>query len=288
MYTSCSTHVFQLPLASPTLKPATTTNTYLIHSQDQVMVVDPGFDHPDNTQAIIQAIHTLGNPTVAGVIFTHYHKDHSPGARGLAKLYSCPLYCHEREVDELEKTICPLTVARTLKDNERVRIGEIDVRVIHTPGHTAGHIALYVEDDAVLLTGDTVISQGSTWIGPPDGHMATYLQSLRHLKQFPASLIGPGHGPIIHEPQQAIDWFLSRRLERERQILSMLSTEQPVSVEQLVADIYAGQVDPDIIWVAEKTVLAHLIKLVEDGEAVETTDGQQAADRNRAFLIRGA
>jgi endoribonuclease LACTB2 len=285
MYISCSDHVFQMPLASPTLKPAVTTNTYLIKSQDQLLVVDPGFEYPDNTRKIMKAIEELDSPAIVGILLTHYHKDHSTGVVGLAGLYSCPIYCHEKEADQVDQMIHPFKHTNTLKDGENLRIGNLEVTVLHTPGHTPGHIALYVEQDAILLTGDTVINGGSTWIGPPDGHMKTYLQSLEKLKQIPISLIGPGHGSLIHEPQRALEWFLSRRLDRERQILSLLKQYKQVTVEQLVVEIYTSEVDPQIIRVAEKTVLAHLIKLVEEGVAQEIAS-KGDAESMRAFATQ--
>ncbi|MGE5701141.1 MAG: MBL fold metallo-hydrolase, partial [Clostridia bacterium] len=282
MYITCSKHVVSLPLASPNTLEAT-TNTYIIADQNELFVVDPGYDYAENTVKIVQTIETFGNGNakVAGIIFTHYHPDHAPGARGLAKHYDCPLYCHEAEANLIDRMIQPLSHTDKLHDGGILRLGSLHIEVLHTPGHTPGHIALFIREDELLLTGDTVISQGSTWIGPPDGHMGAYLQSLQKLKKFPAKRIGPGHGPVIDEPEKAIDWFISRRLEREAQIASLVQQWKQASVVQLVEEIYAGQVHPDKIWVAEKTVLAHLIKLVEDGKMSEISDDRDGPDKQR-------
>jgi ribonuclease/clavin/mitogillin len=290
----CSEHVLQLPLSSPTLIPATTTNTYLIVNQGECLLVDPGYDSAENTDTIFSVLQELGNPKLKGVIFTHYHKDHTPGIRGIAKRLECDVYCHTLEKEAVETVIQPVRVSRTVENGAKLHVGQLDVIVYHTPGHTPGHIALFVESDRVLITGDTVINQGSTWIGPPDGHLRTYLQSLEFLKTIPAKTIAPGHGSVIHTPREAIDWFIARRLERESQILEILKHRGNASVQELVDTIYAGQVHPSILWVAEKTVLGHLIKLEEDGHIQEAsdmyvqkqeTDTPRVPDAKRTFRI---
>ncbi|UOF90384.1 MBL fold metallo-hydrolase [Fodinisporobacter ferrooxydans] len=272
MVTRCTDHVWQLSLASPTLKPATTTNTYLIHDKEEVIIVDPGFDAPANTQIILQTIQELGNPTVTGILFSHYHKDHTPGVRGLMQHLSCPIYCHELEAKQVDRLIAPCKHTSVVEQGDRIPVGKLSVDVHHTPGHTPGHLAFHIPEDAILLTGDSVISQGSTWIGPPDGHMRTYLQTLEYLKTIPAACIGPGHGPLIHDPHKAIQWFITRRLDREQQILDILRQNKSVRVSVIVERLYKDQLPADMIWVAEKTALAHLIKLEEDGLAQEIAE----------------
>ncbi len=95
----------------------------------------------------------------------------------------------------------------------------------------------------MLLSGDNVVGDGSTWIGPPDGDMTEYLRTLALLKQLPARIIAPGHGPPLDEPSAKIDALIRRRLQREEQIASLLAGGV-ATVERLVDVLYLARAYP--------------------------------------------
>ena len=94
--------------------------------------------------------------------------------------------------------------------------------------------------------------------------MREYLQSLERMRQLPdLSVIFGGHGPAMGNPYQKIDEYISHRLAREQNILRAVS-EGATTVKDIVARVYTD-VSPKAHPMAERAVLAHLEKLIEDG-----------------------
>jgi glyoxylase-like metal-dependent hydrolase (beta-lactamase superfamily II) len=266
-----SKHVHRLPVTTPTLFPATTTNVYVIENEGNALLIDAGYENQEAAETIIDYLTTLGVARVIGVALTHHHPDHSPGARQLADFYKCPVLCHPTEVPMVEEHISPLKVSDTLDEGDVLRVGSVTLKVLHAPGHTHGHLNFWLEEERLLFTGDNIVAEGTTWIGPPDGDLIDYLATLHRLQEIRPALIAPGHGEVIHNPQEKIEFFIRRRLERERQILDLLA-QKPRTVGDLVEEIYHNQVHPAVIWVAERTVLGHLEKLVRENKITQSAE----------------
>ncbi|BCJ88263.1 MBL fold metallo-hydrolase [Effusibacillus dendaii] len=262
----------RLPVSTPTLYPATTTNVYIIADQGEALIIDGGYENPAAAKEIIDYVTKLGNPKVTGILLTHYHQDHSPGAKALADFYQCPIACHALEKEAVEKQISPYTVQITYQEGDMITVGSKQLQVLHTPGHTRGHLSLWLETEKLLVTGDNIVAEGTTWIGPPDGDLTDYLQTLHRFLELKPALIAPGHGEWVHDTMAKIEFFIQRRLEREQQVLRLLA-EQPRNAAELVQAIYAGQVHPSVLWVAERTVLGHLEKLMRENKIAKTEDG---------------
>lgn len=258
-------HVHQLPVTTPTLFPATTTNVYVVTDGDKAVLIDAGFAHESSYRKVIEYVAQIGSPQVLGILVTHFHPDHSPGAVPLANHFGCPIYAHPIEVPFLEKEIVPAQVGGLLEDGDTFAIGELQLHVFHAPGHTQGCLNFWLEEDGVLFTADNIVSLGTTWIGPPEGNLRDYLATLERLKTFPARLIAPGHGEMIQDVREKIDFFITRRLEREAQIVGLLQTS-PRTEDELLREVYGDTVHPSVMWVAERTIQGHLIKLLDDGK----------------------
>jgi glyoxylase-like metal-dependent hydrolase (beta-lactamase superfamily II) len=259
-------HVHQLPVTTPTLFPATTTNVYLVVHDGRAVLIDAGFEHEQAHRMVVDYLAQIGSPRLEAILMTHYHHDHTPGAKFFAKHFDCPVYAHPLEVELVEKEIAPVRVTGTLSEGDLVRVGGLDLHVLHAPGHTHGCLNFWLPEDRVLFTADNVVGVGTTWIGPPDGDLRVYLDTLRRLKTFDAQWIAPGHGEMIADVAAKIDFFIARRLEREEQVYRLLQ-ERPHTESELVAAVYQGSVHPSVMWVAERTIQGIVIKLIEDGRA---------------------
>lgn len=152
----------------------------------------------------------------------------------------------------------------TIDDSATITIAGVELQVIHGPGHTEGQLNLYIPSMKILIAGDNVVAEGTTWIGPPEGNMQAYLNTLHTLNQLNISKIGPGHGDWVHNPYEHIDFVIKRRLHREKQILAFLSEHGQLSSAELTKMIYEDSIHPSIFGVAQRTTEAHLIKLMED------------------------
>jgi glyoxylase-like metal-dependent hydrolase (beta-lactamase superfamily II) len=242
---------------NPTLMTGPGTNTYLIGDgrTGDVVVIDPG---PD-IDAHLDRIAEVGGGRITSIVVTHTHQDHAPGAPGLAARTGAPLVGFDAR-DGFEPDVCAA-------DGHVVFAGAARVVALHTPGHASNHLCWLVEEERLLLSGDHVMDGSTVVIAPPDGDMAAYLAELRRLRALGLDAIAPGHGRLITDPDARLDGYLSHRLTRERQVVDALaSVGRPVTVDELVAAIYAGVAEA-LLPVARYSVWAHLRKLAADGRA---------------------
>ncbi len=244
-------------------------NAYLLWSGEQALLIDAGY--ADSAQEIIDVADRL-SVRIMDICLTHHHPDHSLGAPGVSDYFSCPVHCHPADAADLYRlykstlptdTRWQAMIRPDLIPDSSIRFGDSALRILHTPGHTHGHIALLHEPSGSLFAGDTVIPGGTVWIGPPDGHLRTYLDTLDALMNVPCARIYPGHGDVVAEPLQLIMAMKTRRLAREQQILALIR-ERSRSIEDLVELLYRDTVPKDLRWVAVKTTEGHIDKLLED------------------------
>jgi glyoxylase-like metal-dependent hydrolase (beta-lactamase superfamily II) len=239
------------------------TQTYLIGT-DEIAVVDPGPDLPEHLDALERAI---GGRSIAAIMCTHTHRDHSPAAAPLAERTGAPIIgC----VPLALETVGPRADASFDGDYSADQVlGECDalnvdgevVTAVATPGHTSNHLCFAWR--GALFSGDHVMGWSTTVVVPPDGDMADYMQSLDKLRQRDDRVYYPAHGPPVTKPQQYVRHLVGHRMQRERQILSLVE-EQARPIPDIVASAYPG-LDPRLTAAAGGSVLAHLIDLERRG-----------------------
>ena len=136
------------------------TNCYIFGSDrtKEVVIIDPGAE----IKKIVTAIKEIGLRPI-GVLLTHGHKDHSKKAVKIANLYRVPLMYHKGEFDLRFFPQKPAN--RWLKEGDEIKIGELTLHVLETPGHTPGSLSFFSKDakeyngraiDGVLFTGDLI------------------------------------------------------------------------------------------------------------------------------------
>jgi glyoxylase-like metal-dependent hydrolase (beta-lactamase superfamily II) len=118
--------------------------------------------------------------------------------------------------------------------------------------------------------------QGSTVvINPPDGDMAIYLASLRMLLAEQLDYIAPGHGFLMGRPHEIVERVLIHRRERENKVFAQLAEHGPATLEALLPHVYED-VPPRMHPVASRSLLAHLLKLRDEGRAAEAAGAWRA------------
>ena len=239
------------------------TQSYLV-GEAEVAVVDPGPDLPEHVDALTAAV--AGRKVVA-IMCTHTHRDHSPAAAPLAERTGAPIVgCAALALE----TVGPRADAsfdgdyapdRVLSDGEAVDVDGKPMTAIATPGHTSNHLCFAYGD--ALFTGDHVMGWSTTVIFPPDGDMADYMASLDKLRRRDDRIYYPAHGPAVTNPAQYVRHLVGHRMQREKQILSLVE-EKPRTIPEIVAGAYPG-LDPRLITAAAGSVLAHLLDLERRG-----------------------
>ncbi len=191
--------------------PAVYTNCYLLCDPDarKAAVIDPGGDGPQTVGTIGRWLADEGC-TLTHILLTHGHYDHVGGVAALCK-YAPAVYLHQSDWKMPASDLFPLprqasetfTGLNFYGEGDHIRVGGLDVVVLHTPGHTPGSVCLQCGN--VIFTGDTLFagSMGRTdFSGGKGEDMAASLKRLGELEgDF---TLYPGHGE-------------STTLERERQ-----------------------------------------------------------------------
>lgn len=183
-------------------------NTYVLWDESgEAVIVDAGNYTEKETEALLNFIAEKGlHPVMA--VNTHGHVDHMLGVERVKKAYGIPFALHAEDRFLIEsapthgamygfKVESVPTIDMELADGGEVKFGNTCLRVIHTPGHTPGHIALYQPDDKVLLTGDTLFRESIGRTDLPGGNYGWIMKSIidNILPLGEEVSIYPGHGP---------------------------------------------------------------------------------------------
>jgi glyoxylase-like metal-dependent hydrolase (beta-lactamase superfamily II) len=203
---------------------------------------------------------------------THAHSDHASGAPALAARW--PRAAFGKLPWPERDTRWPVPWQK-LADGDELDAGDVRLRVVHTPGHSPDHVCLFEPESRSLFCGDLVVA-GSTVVipGGRGGDLAAYLKSLDRVLALGPDRLLPAHGRAIHDPARVIASYIAHRRFREEQIVASLG-RGPATPESLVEEIYPN-LRPELREAALGSVLAHLIKLRDEGRAVENPDGHWA------------
>jgi glyoxylase-like metal-dependent hydrolase (beta-lactamase superfamily II) len=243
------------------------TNTYLVGggAANEWAVIDPGPDLPEHVEAVL---HAAPGP-IRWILATHTHHDHSPASVPLRQHTRAPVM--GRLAEHPHKQDGSFAPDRVLEHGERLQLAPgATLRVLHTPGHASNHLCFLLEEEKTLFTGDHLMQASTVVINPPDGDMAAYLRTLRALLAEDIEWLAPGHGFLMAQPHQAVQAVINHRLKREAKVLATLRAHAPATLEQLLPHAY-DDVDPRLLPVAARSLLAHLDKLRTEGVAVERT-----------------
>ncbi len=264
------------------------TNTWVLGC-NPAYVVDPGPLEETHMRRLLRLIERRGG--LGGVALTHDHHDHAEAAETLIERASALVSgagaaappaagsAAERlglggaaEPSGAGGARAPLAAGRGRCDvilEDRLRFGPL--QAIRTPGHSPDHFA-FVAGEA-CFTGDAVLGEGSVFIAPDPGALSFYLAALRGLATMPLSVLCPGHGPAVWDPQGKLSEYVEHRLERERALIAALSGGARAVSEML--DAAWPDVDRRMRPLASVTLAAHLEKLEQEGrlpDGVERPD----------------
>ena len=263
------------------------TGTYIVGNGD-VAVIDPGPILDDHRTALAAA---LEGERVRAILVTHCHSDHSPLAAWLRDETGAPTIAfgphgsvESDPDDEVGADVEDEVTLEEATDTEfdpdvRVNDGEVaamgtgwTMRAVYTPGHTSNHMCYALEEEHALFTGDHVMGWSTTVVSPPDGDMRDYIESLRRVMARNDASLWPTHGAPVTSPRPFLEAFLEHRLEREAQVLAAVRSGRS-DIEGMVKQMYAD-VREELHKAAGRSVLSHLIKLVDEGKVTAEGSGK--------------
>lgn len=231
------------------------TNSWLVDGDDGVTVIDPG---PESDAHVASLVAATGG-AIACILLTHSHPDHVGAAKALQAATGAPIRGHARP------WLRDFAPDQAIDDGDAVA----GLTALYTPGHASDHFC-FAWRDGVVFTGDHVMSWNTSIVSPPDGDMTAYMANLRMLLARSDTLYLCGHGPPLPQPQGLVRGMLGHRIGREAAVFAALGAT-PKTPGAVVDALYTG-LDARLKKAAERTVLAHLIKLAAEGRA-KTADG---------------
>jgi len=215
------------------------TNTYIV-GREPAVVIDPGPDDEAHIEAVRAAAAARGG--IGTVLLTHGHGDHSDGVGALGVEPARPA------------------------DEDWIA----GLQTLATPGHADEHLCFLLPAGSdrsgpyACFTGDLILGEGSTIVGPRDmgGSLLGFMESLRRLQALDLTVLYPGHGPEVADPQAKIAEYIAHRQEREDRLVGALDRGER-SRAALLAEVW-DDVPEQLLGAAALAMQAHLEKLAEE------------------------
>ncbi|KAI5249201.1 Metallo-hydrolase/oxidoreductase [Aureobasidium subglaciale] len=230
------------------------TNTYLVGQGPKRLLIDTGEGKPSWLSSLKTTLEQE-KASIDKVILTHWHPDHVGGIPDLLSLYpSTPIYKNQPEKNQQE-----------IIHGQIFKTEGATLRTFHCPGHTTDHMALILEEEDAMFTGDNVLGQGTAVFED----LAAYMDSLQKMQNEFSGQAYPGHGPVIKDGKAKIQEYIRHRQERESQIVDVLGRETEKGKKgwqsmDLVRVVYKGYPE-NLHAPAERGVLQVLEKLNKEG-----------------------
>lgn len=181
------------------------TNCYLLGCQEtnEAAVIDPSWDG----RLIVKKAEDEGW-RITHILLTHSHFDHVGGLAEVKQLTKAPVYIHPEAVLMLENAVLaasmwqisitePPSADKMLEDGQELKVGNLNIRVLFTPGHAPGHVCFYLAEHDVLFDGDVLFQQGIGRTDLPGGDYNLLMQSIHEqvLVLPDETAVLSGHGP---------------------------------------------------------------------------------------------
>ena len=252
------------------------TNTYLIGTGPERVLLDPGEGRESYLPILERGMETAGCERIGAIVLTHGHPDHIGGVRSVMDRYG-RVPVHKFPYAPFDDAYADLEMA-PLADGDRVETPGATLRALHTPGHAPDHLCFRLEEEGSLFSGDNVLGVGTTVIPTGSGDLGDYMASLERLLAERPGAIYPAHGPMIEDGVAKLEQYIAHRMEREQQVLAELAKgpRDPMTIVRVIYEKYPE----NLHGAAAQSVTQHLLKLERTGAVAR--EGGADADPLRA------
>jgi len=252
---------------TPTLPPATHTNTY-VAGDGSLSIFDPASPWPEEQARLLSTLRERldQGERAERIVLTHHHPDHVGGAQKLREALDIPIFAHPATTE-----LVPFHVDEVWSDQQTLDCGGRRLRAHHTPGHAPGHLVFQDLASKAVIAGDMVAGIGTIVISPEDGDLGQYLSSLDHMRSLNASTLLPAHGEPLPHAETLLSFYIAHRHERTDQIRRALDELGEASPLELAPVVYP-ELSPSIHPLAAIQILSHLRWLSNEGQVGAVND----------------
>ena len=277
-----------------------TVNLYFIEDEKPTLI-DAGYRDETSLKQVHQTLRSINYDVkdLAYIVNTHSHHDHTGGNEGLQKSSGAQIVAHPLEAEvilnpkkawekglkdlqdlvkasgipkhvelnvlkmriEAEPSRVDVSISRSLEDGSVLNIGSTQLEVIHTPGHSPGHICLYDHSRRILFSGDHILLHTT----PNIDNLRRFTDSLKKTLTYDVGLIAPGHEPIIKRPKFRIHELINHHIRREEAFYRLIRWRETSTLYELITD-YWGYLSTRHLTLALREGYAHVEKLIDDGK----------------------
>lgn len=273
------------------------------------IILDTGHMSDMSTKVLREQLESGKLKGTREIIITHPHVDHVGGSEALAEVAEKPHtvfkggdkiirdfigYLLEVRKEQLklfslgnEDAVCEfldsyfpvnryyrdVNICRVVEEGEEIRIGEVTLRVIHTPGHEAHHMALYHRPSGILFSGDLIAYNAQFMYAPLTSSVRDYEDSLRKVRSLNPKLIVPSHGKPIEDPIEHLNKSLENVQSTKARILNTLIERRKITHFQLTASLFKDA-NPMAMGFLAAVVLSYLDYLEEEGKILLERNGE--------------
>ena len=183
------------------------TNTYLVGQGPKRMLIDTAIGLPVWTEFLQKAL-AEEKAEVESILLTHWHPDHVGGVKDV-QAFAPDVKVYKNRPDPGQHDI---------QNGQVFKVEGATLKAFHCPGHAVDHMALVLEEEDAMFTGDNVLGHGTAVFED----LAAYMDSLERMKDQFSGRGYPGHGDVIADGKGKIHEYIAHRKEREQQVLDVL------------------------------------------------------------------
>ncbi|XP_006614114.1 endoribonuclease LACTB2 [Apis dorsata] len=250
------------------------TNSYLVGTGNRRILIDTTEKKTANNYIkLLYKVLEEEKATIEHLLITHWHIDHLGAVNSVlnmlktinTKIKSTVWKFPRTPDDKNSRNMENLFKWEKLTDKQIVKVEGAKLVVEYTPGHASDHASFMMEDGKILFSGDCILGEGTAVFED----LNTYIATLKKMLTMKPKIIYPGHGPIIENPENIINFYIENRLKRENDILSILeqnAKNNTLSELDIVNHLYTEVSSKIMSKAAVYTVKGHLDKLLKEGK----------------------
>lgn len=250
------------------------TNSYLVGTGDRRILIDTTEKRTANDYIkLLRSVLEEEKATIEHLLITHWHIDHLGAVNSVlnmlktinTEIKSAVWKFPKTADDKSSRNMENLFKWKQLRDKQIIEVEGAKLSVEYTPGHATDHASFMMEDGKILFSGDCILGEGTAVFED----LNTYIATLKKMLTMKPKIIYPGHGPIIENPENIINFYIENRLKRENDILNILeqnTKNNTLSELDIVNHLYTEVSSKDMSKAAVYTVKGHLDKLLKEGK----------------------